>query len=330
VQQPEQPAEEMRQMKDELLKSLSAEVLTKELMENKEERDRSLRKSLVGLTSEQIRKIEKNRRKTKKQNEKRKFKYQALQNNRYIYVHGLPEDITAATLDEFFSRAGPMKKDPFTNAKKIKIYKSEDNKCKGDAILAYLREESVEIALEMLDNREIQPGHKIKIERAKFTYKKDQPSNPKKKIDKLTKLKMQQEQKLHFGWEEDDQLEGLKIIIMKFMFTQEEAGQSPADFFTFLERDICEECEASIGPISRIKIFELHPDGVVQIKFQETLDAQRCIESMHGRKYAGRNIEVAYWDGETDFTKVSETHEEKQQRLHEFGSFLEGRQAENA
>jgi HIV Tat-specific factor 1 len=70
-------------------------------------------------------------------------------------------------MEEFFSKAGIIKTEFQTNKKKIKIY-SENNICKGDGLIGYQREESISLAIEMLNEREIKPGYVIFLERAKL------------------------------------------------------------------------------------------------------------------------------------------------------------------
>lgn len=48
------------------------------------------------------------------------------------------------------------------------IIQDENGQVKGDAVISYQMVESVEIAISMLDEREIEPHHKIKIEHANF------------------------------------------------------------------------------------------------------------------------------------------------------------------
>lgn len=64
-----------------------------------------------GMTAEQIKKIQKNKKKTKKAAEKKKQKWYQAKINTYIYVKGLPLDITSERIDEFFSRAGLIRRD---------------------------------------------------------------------------------------------------------------------------------------------------------------------------------------------------------------------------
>jgi len=88
---------------------------------------------------------------------------------------GLPEDITVEQLKEFFSKAGVIRLDPhtgiffgnsllFVGKEKIKIYCDENQRPKGDALISYVKEESIPLAIEMLNEREIVPGYKVYVE----------------------------------------------------------------------------------------------------------------------------------------------------------------------
>ncbi len=88
--------------------------------------------------------------------------------NTYIYVQGLPTDITESELKEYFIRCGVMRLDPYTGKEMIKMYRDEAGVPKGDARIGYMMEESVEMAIEMLNETEIRPGYKISVEQAEF------------------------------------------------------------------------------------------------------------------------------------------------------------------
>lgn len=66
------------------------------------------------LTEEQLklREIRKLKKKRYQENKKRKW-YQSKVNN-YIYVQGLPDDITEAELKEYFVRCGVIRLDPYS------------------------------------------------------------------------------------------------------------------------------------------------------------------------------------------------------------------------
>lgn len=52
-----------------------------------------------------------------------------------------------------------------------------------------------------------------------------------------------------------------------------------------------------LGKVLKLKIFEKHPDGVVQIKFSQASEAEQCIQVMHNRLFDGFNLTCEYWDG---------------------------------
>ncbi len=74
--------------------------------------------------------------------------------NTYIYVQGLPEDVTESELREYFGRCGVIRLDPYTGREQIKLYTREDGQAKGDARIGYMMPESVEMAIEMLNETE--------------------------------------------------------------------------------------------------------------------------------------------------------------------------------
>ncbi len=88
-----------------------------------------------------------------------------------------------------------MKLDPFTGKEQIKIYVDEETGLpKGDARIGYAMLESVEMAIEMLDEGEIRPGCKITVKQAEFQQKgEDYVPKKKLKVDKLELLRIKAE-----------------------------------------------------------------------------------------------------------------------------------------
>lgn len=82
------------------------------------------------------------------------------------------------------SKYGILMDDPRTGKPKIKLYKDQQGNLKGDGICAYVKVESVDLALQLLDGLRYDDKHTIKVEQAKFEIKGDY--DPKKKKSRLT------------------------------------------------------------------------------------------------------------------------------------------------
>jgi RNA recognition motif-containing protein len=106
------------------------------------------------------------KRKRAAQNKKKKWFDARL--NTFVYVQGLPLDVTEDELMDFFKKCGVLKIDKYTGQRKVKIYRDENDKPKGDARICYENIESVEMAIEWLHDTEIRPGYRVSIEQAKF------------------------------------------------------------------------------------------------------------------------------------------------------------------
>ncbi len=244
-----------------------------------------------------------------------------------MYVQGLPKDVTADELRRFFGKAGVLRIDLETGEERIKLYKEADTgELKGDALVSYANEDSVEIAMTMLSGKDIRTGCPITLERAQFEQKGEYKKREKKAIDELAKIKFKASMEKMLGWGDDDDLaEGLRIVILKNMFGPEDTTEEGREeFFKLLEQDIRLDFEEKFGPIKQIKIFEDHPEGVVQIKFEKAPDAEKCLKLVHNRYYNGRQVDCFYWDGKTNYKVFQESAEDQEKRIDEFGKWLAG------
>ena len=59
------------------------------------------------------------------------------------------------------------------------------------------------------------------------------------------------------------------------------------------------------------------------------MHASECLKLMSGRFFDGRPIKAEFWDGKTDYRVVRESAEELNQRIDEFGRWLEGEQQDD-
>lgn len=100
-----------------------------------------------------------------------------------------------------------------------------------------------------------------------------------------------------------------------------------------IREDIVSECEGNTWKVRRLTIFEFHPLGVVEIKFERPEDAQECIKLFHNRYYGGKMLDCDYYDGKTNYKvfqlfsnkkqNIRESEEAEQERIDTFGKWLE-------
>ncbi|XP_044090317.1 HIV Tat-specific factor 1 isoform X2 [Neovison vison] len=237
----------------------------------------------------------------KKRGEKRKAEsgwfHVEEDRNTNVYVSGLPPDITVDEFIQLMSKFGIIMRDPQTEEFKVKLYKDNQGNLKGDGLCCYLKRESVDLALKLLDEDEIR-GYKLHVEVAKFQLKGEYDASKKKKKCKDYKKKLSLQQK-QLDWRPErragpSRMRHERVVIIKNMF-------HPMD-------------------------FERHPDGVASVSFRDPEEADYCIQTLDGRWFGGRQITAQAWDGTTDY-QVEETTREREERLRGWEAFLNAPEA---
>ena len=175
--------------------------------------------------------------------------------NTAVYVTSLHPRITLQEVHHVFSRCGVIAEEIDRGKPRIKLYTDDNGKFKGDALILYFRAESVELAIQLLDDTEFRlgDGQKMKVAAADFSYKaqKDAPakSNMKdkkkiiKKTQKLNKYSASsttRERSLLTmfsklaDWDDDDpqaiqetSSRWDKVVILKHLFTLKELEARP-------------------------------------------------------------------------------------------------------
>jgi RNA recognition motif-containing protein len=244
----------------------------------------------------------------------------------------------------FFSKVGIIELDPETQRPKIKLYRhkegAEAGKPKGDASICYARPESVELALQLLDEAPYRPSSiqledeslPIRVSRAKFEQHgtkfetKAPVSNAKRKVAKLAAIQA-------IGWDEGDNgritggRKGLRIIVLKHMFQVSDLNEDEDAVLRKLEHDVRTECE-QWGVVEKITVFSKHAEGIIIIKFTQPTAASTAVTEFDGRELNGRRIEAIFWDGVTDYTVRNEEKEKEESeiRQEEFGKWLESQE----
>lgn len=243
--------------------------------------------------------------------------------NTKVYVSNLPEDITEEEFIELMSKCGMIFRDPGSNKLKVKLYAEADGQLKGDGLCHYIRVESVDLALKLLDGSDVR-GKKIKVQRAKFEMRGEyNPTlKPKKKKKDKEKLKKMQEKLL--DWR-PDQLRGERpkherIVIVKNLFAPE-LFDTEVHLIIDYQRDLREEC-SKCGNVRKVVIFDRHPEGVAQINMGDAEEADLVVQMMDKRYFGKRQLTAELYDGKTNY-KVNETKEEMEKRLSKWDIFLE-------
>ncbi|XP_067404165.1 17S U2 SnRNP complex component HTATSF1 [Emydura macquarii macquarii] len=242
--------------------------------------------------------------------------------NTNVYVTGLPPDITKDEFIQVMSKCGIIMRDPQTEEHKIKLYKDKQGNLKGDGLCCYLKRESVELALRLLDEDEIR-GYKLHVEVAKFQLKGEYDASKKKKKckDYRKKLSLQQKQ-LDWRPEKKDATTRLRyerVVVIRNMFHPKDFEEDPL-VLNEIREDLRTECE-KFGEVKKVLLFDRHPDGVASVSFKEPEEADLCIQALNGRWFGGRQLSAETWDGVTDY-QVEETSREREERLKGWGSFL--------
>jgi len=238
--------------------------------------------------------------------------------NHNVYVSGLPSDITETEFGELMSKCGIIMEDPDTGQLKVKLYKDDQGNNKGDGRCCYLRGESVQLAIQLLDDSDYR-GSLINVEQAVFHQKGE--FNPSLKPKKKKKKKKKQTQEKLLDWVERDGKRSKfdRIVILKNMFDVSEFEKEP-QLIIDLREEISSECE-KFGVVKKVLIFDRNPQGVASVLFHEPEMADTCVEALNGRWFGGKRISAETYDGVTDY-QVKESEVDRAKRIKEWEDFL--------
>eukprot|EP00038_Savillea_parva_P013676 m.212030 g.212030 ORF g.212030 m.212030 type:complete len:414 (+) comp25872_c0_seq1:31-1272(+) len=252
-------------------------------------------------------------------------------NNPHAYVEGLPtENFDVEQFKTFMSKCGIIQENA-DGEPKIKLYTNDDGELQGDGRCTYLKPESVDLAITLLDQTEIVPGSTVTVSRAKFQPKAlpaDAPAvakkvKPKGKGKSDKDAKKRQEKRLLAWHDEDDKpvrKKAVGVVVIKNMFDPKEFDED-ATYLNDIRDDLMSEC-GKLGVVKKVMIFDRHPEGVVSVKFEDVAAAHACIKLMHNRLFGGRRLSADMWDGHTSY-KIEESDMEREERLKKWEQHLE-------
>ena len=246
--------------------------------------------------------------------------------NSNVYVYGLPLDMSQEEFETLMNKYGIIMTDPDTGKPKVKLYQNPDGTMKGDGRCCYLKVESVELALKLLDGLDYRGGRKIGVHRAQFKLKGEfDPTKKKKKRTKKKKGKATQEKLLDWRPEANRLVANRKrcekVAVLKNVFDarslMKDVKQIPA-----LQKKVNQAC-SRFGAIKKVCIFDLHDEGVASIAFRDWDSADMCVSQLDNRQFLGRKITAELWDGVTNY-KIVETEEQERARIERWEKELSG------
>lgn len=266
--------------------------------------------------------------------------------NTAVYVTGLPLDAEQDEIIERFSRCGVIEEDEDGDPK-VKMYAKEDGSFNGEALVVYFKEDSVTLAINLLDDAELrlgQPSTAMRVAKADFTHKSHssgQEARPRKLVDrkKITKRIGKMQRKLE-EWGDDDGFgpmpdpqnaisvnQNNRVVVLKHLFTLQ-GLEEDASLLLDLKEDVREEC-ASLGEVTNVVLYDLEEEGVMTVKFRDPLSARACVLKMNGRFFDGRRVVAELYTGKQRFKRAGtvedltgDGEEAEKKRLDDFATWL--------
>lgn len=118
-----------------------------------------------------------------------------------IYITNLPQDATSEEIAVVFSKCGIILLGP-NNLPRVKMYTDDEEVFKGEALVLYFKESSVELAVQVMDDTEFRfgEGQRMKVKKAEWgdggEDKKDDGAGEEKKKEKK-KMTEEEKRELH-------------------------------------------------------------------------------------------------------------------------------------
>ncbi|KAJ8514445.1 hypothetical protein ONZ45_g8018 [Pleurotus djamor] len=269
--------------------------------------------------------------------------------NTAVYVTNLPLDTELDELVSRFSKCGIIEEDD-DGEPKVKMYATDDGAFSGQALVVYFKEDSVVLAVNLLDEAELRIGDAstvMKVQQAEFGHKSNggggggagqKEMKPRKTVDKkkISKRIGKMQRKLE-DWDEEDSFgfggastapgKNSRVVVLKHMFTLKELEED-ASLLLDLKEDVREEA-STLGEVTNVSLYDKEADGVMTVKFRDPISAHACVAKMNGRFFAGRRIEASLFVGKQRFKRSGagdeiegDDDESEKKRLDDFAKWL--------
>ncbi|KAI9636655.1 uncharacterized protein MKK02DRAFT_26112 [Dioszegia hungarica] len=242
-----------------------------------------------------------------------------------VFVSNLPPTATVSQLASVFSKAGVLLIGD-DGEPRIKLYNDADGKFKGEALVIYFKEGSVSLAVTLLDDIELEMGAgagNMRVKEAEYgdgwsgdkkgeadgrTYTAEE----KQKMTKRIKM-MQNKVTWHSDDDSDDPMAPIggapkpgvnrmaRVVVLKGMFTLPDLDKDPA-LLLELKEDVREEAE-TMGQVTSVTLYDKEEDGVMTIKFKDSVSAEACVAKMNGRFFDKRRIQASIYTGKERFKR---------------------------
>ncbi|GAA5917803.1 hypothetical protein JCM6882_004551 [Rhodosporidiobolus microsporus] len=246
--------------------------------------------------------------------------------NTSVFVSKLPESTTVAQIVSTFSKAGLILED-VNGDPKVKLYTDKaTGRFKGEALVTYLQEASVELATRLLDETELVLGSgegemSVKVAEwgssAAEKGKEDEgegkkngggPARRDAQKAKQGKKAAALRQKLG-DWSDDEDPAAAAarakkyrgVVVLEGMFTAKELEEDPT-LLLDLKEDVREECE-KLGEVTNVTLYDKEDPGIITVRYKDDIGAQACVVKMHNRFFGGRTISAFPMDGSKRYRK---------------------------
>lgn len=114
-----------------------------------------------------------------------------------MWATKIPGDADLSEIHELFSKYGILAEELDTGKPRIKMYTDENGNFNGEALVVYFRPESVNLAIQLLDETDFRlgrpnPSGPMRVQAADFSYKREKDVQPKVTMTMKEKKKLKE------------------------------------------------------------------------------------------------------------------------------------------